>query len=39
MSLNISDNKLSNTSIRFLAELIEKFNGFVDINMSNVNQL
>ena len=39
MSLNISENKLSNTSIRFLAELIEKFDGFVEINMANVNQL
>ena len=39
MELNISDNRLSDASIRFFAELLGKFSGFRSINMSNVNQL
>ena len=38
MHLDISDNRLSDTSIRFLAELLGKFSGFRSVNMSNLSQ-
>ena len=39
MHLDISDNHLSDASIRFFAELLGKFSGFRSVNMSNVNQV
>ena len=39
MHLDISDNRLSDASIRFFSELLGKFSGFRSINMSNVNQV
>jgi len=38
MHLDISDNSLSDLSIRFFADLIGKFSGFRSVNMSNLNQ-